>query len=231
MNRLKLLVLLVLLLFFIAPHADGVNKPKLHKRGKQVGIYGWNPAANRWTAVGMEFYGGMSSLKVVPGLHHSFHVSMHTGTTAADKMFMLVDLSDTTNWPHTDTGSIDVGYVHVAIACDNAFTGEIVLGFLSDVDDTNGDFNHIICWSFTLKNDTHVVDSSTFGSLGHFECSVDNFFGEVTANSTLLQTDVSLTGPDGNTSYPSGNGDLVLFCDVPAGNVEVAVNITYHTGS
>ena len=65
-----------------------------------------------------------------------------------------------------------------------------------------------------------------FGAFG-MDLELDHWFGPTTANSTVFQTDVDLEGPDGNTSYPSGNGDLVMTITRAATSVAVGVTIGY----
>jgi len=56
-----------------------------------------------------------------------------------------------------------------------------------------------------------------------------NFFGPITANDTTWQTDVNLQGPDGNTSFPSGNGDMVMLITQTAGDISVSLTVGYRT--
>ena len=44
---------------------------------------------------------------------------------------------------------------------------------------------------------------------------------------SVFQTDVNLDGPDGNNSFPSGNGDLVMLVEVSAGTVDVSITLGY----
>ena len=139
--------------------------------------------------------------------------------------FMLIDLSDTSNWTHSETGHINIEYVIIEIDPDTSFLGEIKFGFLTNVDGDNGDFNQIIDIDMVKKSDL-LVEVINFGSHG-FDCEVDHHFGPITANSVLFQTDVNLEGPDGNTSYPSGDGDLALRVERSGGEVDVSVTIGY----
>ncbi len=225
---MRRIALVVLALLITVPSAYGIDTSKRRNSNVQ-GIAGFDSRRNTWTILEAERYKGESSLKFVPGHHHQDHVALQTGNVAADKMFMLVDLSDTTNWPHSATTSLAIEHIHVTISCDNAYTGVVSIGFLSGVTATNGDFNHLVDWNFVLKNDTFLKDNVTFGVGGQIHNDTDHLFGPVEADSLLLQTDVDLFGPDGATDYPSGNGDIVLFCDVPAGNVNVTVSMCYHT--
>jgi hypothetical protein len=172
---------------------------------------------------------GRTSQFVASGFTDTHTVHLDTGQVSATTTqgFMLVDLSDTTNWTHSNTGHINVEYLMIEIDPDASFVGEIKLGFLTNVDGTDGDFNDIFNIDMRRKADllVHTID---FGSHG-LDCETNHHFGPVTANSTLYQTDVNLQGPDGATSYPSGNGDLVLQVGVTAGSVNVSMTVGYES--
>lgn len=173
--------------------------------------------------------GDLVSQYVTPGPRDSFMAMLQTGDVAVDTAFMLVDLSDTTNWPHAKTGIISVEGIHIHINPAAAFRGEVVIGWLSGVDATNGDLNKLTKWDFTQLG-TPVTECICYLNLGGFHCKTDNWFGQTLANDVLFQTDVNLKGPDGGAAaYPSGNGDLVLRIDRTAGNASVALEILYHT--
>ncbi len=186
---------------------------------------------NGTTEVDVENFEGVGSLKVVPGEHRTLYVHSNLEAIAATTGFMLVDLSDITNWPHTGIAHIDIESVTVQINPITAFRGDVELGYLSDVDADNGDFNVIFTWHFDQNADT-VFQRLDFGALGHFHANATTpqWFGPVTANDAIWQTDVNLLGPDGNTSYPSGNGDLVLKITRSAGTVDASILVGYHTG-
>lgn len=170
---------------------------------------------------------GRVSQSVVSGFTNTFTIHAEFHDIAAQTAFMLIDLSDTTNWPHTDTGKIIVEYIILQVDPDNTFAGEIKLGFLSDVDTVNGDFNQILEIDFR-KQAGLLVEVINFGSHG-FDCEVAQHFGVVSADNTLFQTDVNLLGPDGATSYPSGNDDLVMLVEQTAGQVNLSLTIGYET--
>ena len=56
-----------------------------------------------------------------------------------------------------------------------------------------------------------------------------HWFGPTTLNDNTLQTDLCVIGPDAATSYPSGNGDLVMKIEVGASSVAVGMTIGYRT--
>ncbi len=169
---------------------------------------------------------GRHSQYVVTGFADAQSVHLDTDSVGAVTAFMLVDISDTTNWKHTNTDHVIIDHILIEVDPDADFLGEIKVGFLSSVDATNGDFNQIIDFDMRKKSDL-IIEDLTFG--GGFHCQASTHFGPILADSTLFQTDVDLQGPDAATSYPSGNGDLILLVDWDAGAVDVSVTLIYET--
>jgi hypothetical protein len=182
------------------------------------------------TNVNVETYEGTTSLLTTPGQHANFAIHLDAQGIAAEQGFMLIDLSDTTNWPHTNTGHIDIEYINIQVDGSTAYRGDVRIGWLENVDATNGDLNVLHTWHFDQAAGV-LVDSLSFGQAGHFHAETDNWFGPTEANETLWQTDVNLQGPDGNTSYPSGDGDLVMKVERTAGTVDVSMLVGYSTES
>jgi len=158
--------------------------------------------------------------------------TMHVASVAATTGYMLVDLSDTINWKHFETGHIDLVFVNIMINPGGSFSGSVDLGFLSNVDATNGDLNVIRYWPLDSESTPgqSVYELIQFGGIDKwFHCGTERAFLTTHANSTLFQTDVNLEGPDGNTAYPSGNGDLVLRVVRTAGAISFGVLVGYVT--
>lgn len=170
---------------------------------------------------------GVTSLSQVPGNFDVEVIHLDAEDISADEGFMLIDLSDTTNWPHSDVGHIDILFMMLTTDPTSTFAGDIELGFLSNVDATNGDLNEIFEIHMEKKPepDLFIINYGAFG----IALETDHFFGPITANDTIWQTDVNLQGPDGNASYPSGNGDLVMKITRTAGDISVSVTIGYRT--
>ena len=76
---------------------------------------------------------------------------------------MVIDLSDSTNWPHTKTGHIDIVYIVVNVNPTATFEGDIQLGFLDNVDGTDGDFNGIMEIYMDKKQDS-ITQMMNFGA-------------------------------------------------------------------
>lgn len=169
---------------------------------------------------------GRSSQYIVDGFADTSTIHLDTGSVEAQTAFMLVDISDTTNWSHTLTDHIIIRHILIQVDPDSTYLGEVNIGFLSSVDATDGDFNTIIDLDLAKKSDLIIEDLEFVGG---FHCQASTHFGPIDANLALFQTDVSLPGPDGATSYPSGNGDLVMVVERSAGAVDVSVTMIYET--
>ena len=173
--------------------------------------------------------GGRRSQFVATGYGDTDIVHIDVQNIVTQTAFMLIDLSDTVNWPHANTGYINIEYIILEIDPDGSYVGEVKLGFLSNVGATNGDFHQIIDLDMVRKADL-LVEVIDFGAHG-MDLEKSHWFGPTTANSLLFQTDVNLLGPDGNTSYPSGDGDLVMIIERAGGAVDVSMTIGYETST
>jgi len=172
---------------------------------------------------------GRTSQYFAEGFADSQTVHLDMEAISAKTAFMLVDISDTTNWKHTNTDHVIIKYVLLAVDPDTNYRGEIQIGFLSNVDATNGDFNLIFDLDLAQKSDLTIISMPFTGN--GFHTQLGTHFGPITANSTLFQTDLNLGGPDDSSTitYPSGDGDLVVLVKRTAGTTDAAVTIIYET--
>lgn len=173
---------------------------------------------------------GRKSQYTVSGFSDAVSMHLDIATNSTLIAVMLVDISDTTNWKHTNTGEIVIDYIVIEVDPSANFLGEVKIGYLTNVDGTNGDFNQILDIDMARKADL-FAETVEFGSHG-IHCSDTRHFGPIIANSTLFQTDVNLGGPDdpATLTYPSGNGDLVMIIDGDGTNsVDVSLTIGYET--
>lgn len=154
------------------------------------------------------------------------HIDIEQSATSTTG-YMVIDLSDSTKWPHTATGHIDIVYILLNINPTATFVGDIAFGFLTNVDGTNGDFNGL----FEIHMDKKQDSVTQFMNFGAFEMSLESthWFGPITANDVIWQTDVDLTGPDGTTTFPSGNGDFVMLVTATTSDVAVGLTVGYRT--
>lgn len=173
---------------------------------------------------------GRTSQFTASGFTDTNTVHLDVATSSTLIAYMLIDLSDTGNWKHSNTGHINLEYINIEVDPDSTWVGEIKIGFLEDVDAINGDFHQIIDVDMARKT-ALIIESFEFGSHG-FDCQSTSHFGPIIANSVLFQTDIDLGGPDdpGTLTYSSGPGDLVFIVDGDGANfVDVSITIGYET--
>lgn len=192
-------------------------------------LYFFNLSDDTWYKSGPDIiiYEDDRSTRVIPGSDEVFRVTMNLQNMAASTACMIIDLSDTVNWPHSNTGHIDIlNYsLNLNPSGTPAFLGDFSLGFLSNVDATNGDFHDIQTWHMQ-KGANNISEHYDFAMV-HYSMELSKWFGPVTVDDTTFQTDVDLPGPDGLTAYPSGDGDLVLKVIMSAGTVDISITVAY----
>lgn len=147
---------------------------------------------------------------------------------AATTGYVLIDVSDTVNFPHKRTGTIHLTEYQISINPTSTFVGQILLGFLEEVDDTDGSFKPIICWKLE-KQSIPVVDGMSFYN-GALIADVDHFLVPGNPADATWQTDTPLASPLDNvapfTTVP-GAGDMVMKIVRTAGEVNVGVTLRY----
>ena len=176
---------------------------------------------------------GRTSQYVAAGFTETETVHLDVGTSSAQIAYMLIDISNTSSWQHTNTGHINIEYILLEVDPDSNWIGEVKIGFLEDVNVNNGDFYTVIDIDMARKSGL-LVENIDFGSHG-LDCESNHHFGPITANSTLFQTSgANLGGPDdpATLTYPSGDGDLVMVIDGDGTNtVDVSITIGYETAT
>lgn len=214
-------------------------------KGLQVLIAKYDPATDRMVAISSDSplpastelatvsqitKDGKTSLYVVSGFTETYTVHMDVQSVVLTTAFMLIDLSNASgNWKHTETGHINLEYLIIEVDPDTSFLGEIKLGFLTNVDAINGDFNQVIDIDMIKKSDL-LVENLNFGSHG-MDLQTSHHFGPMLVDSVLFRTGLDLGGPDDPAviTYPSGDGDLILLIERSAGEVDVSVTLGYET--
>ncbi len=179
---------------------------------------------------GVSNHEGRVSLYTVSGFSDTESVHMDISTAINGTIaYMVIDLSDMTNWKHTRTDHIVIEYMMLMISPTANFLGDVRLGYLRNVDGTNGDFVDIFNVNMNRKSDL-FVEVLDFGSHG-LHCTYDHHFGPIVADSVLFQTDVNLGGPDDSTTltYPSGDGDLAMLVTSNGNAVDVSLTVGYET--
>ena len=171
--------------------------------------------------------GGIASACVSPGDWEVHTVFFGIGVKNVDYPMMIVDLSNASGkWPHTAAADthINVLSLSMTVNVNEDFAGEIDIGFLSSVTDDNSILNPIDGDGYNAY--MHIA-LRTFKDYAFrpISCRTSEYFGP-SETLTNFQSDVAITGPDGAT-YLSGDGDLVLFIDLGAGNIAMTGVVQY----
>ncbi|KKK68602.1 hypothetical protein LCGC14_2942400 [marine sediment metagenome] len=175
---------------------------------------------------------GRTSQFVASGFTETETIHIDVSTNSTLIAYMLIDISDTTNWKHTNTGHINLEWILFEVDPDSSWVGQIKIGFLESVNATDGDFHQIFDIDMERKT-ALIVENLDFGSHG-LDCESNHHFGPIIADSTLFQTDVTIGGPNapGTPTYASGAGDLVMIIDGDGTNfVDVSITIGYETAA
>lgn len=172
---------------------------------------------------------GKTSQFVAMGFTDTDSIHLDVVITTDPIAFMLVDLSNTAVWPHTNTDHVVLEYIILEVDPGSTFSGEVKIGYLKNVDADNGDIVTLV--DIDMKRQSAVLLAPIdFGSHG-IHCDDAHHFGPTDTNNTLFQTDAGalLGGPNdpGTGAYASGAGDLVLLVTgASTGNTSVDVSVT-----
>ena len=145
--------------------------------------------------------------------------------------FIIIDLSDTTNYPHVNTGYIHIDYFSITV--DAATNADYIInfGYLENVDGTNGDFYEIFHFSGSKTVGNQLQSEKNFAPNGPKLRSASVVTSDKSLNDVAFQTDVNLASTLDVTTAdtPSGNGDLVMRVVLTGGVIDIEVALGYHT--
>lgn len=128
---------------------------------------------------------------------------------------VVVDLSDTTNFPHKYTGRIDISQIGMQVDRESSAVGRFQMGVVTRVDATSGDVTFFRSIMFEKGNETNFVRLETLAPLEIQTGVVGGKTQEIVSsgfvvNDTGLQTDVPLKSPLGDATVAPGVGDIVV---------------------
>jgi hypothetical protein len=155
-----------------------------------------------------------------------------SGPITATQNYILVDISDTTNYKHVNTGFLHWEWLRIFSEVSANANYKVEVGYLSNVDATNGDFSVL----YIAKGDNvvgRVVNEFLpYAPAGPRASDTYAVTSTRYVDDTAFQTDVNLRStidPTGTAATPSGNGDLAIRITVTAGTVDLSVNLGYHS--
>lgn len=148
--------------------------------------------------------------------------------------YILIDLSDTTNYSHDNTTIVHLDWICWDIDATTTPAADymVMFGYLDNVDATNGDlfaYHHISGTRTTglLQEDCIIINPN--GWLGNGQ----HVTGHTAIDDVAFQTDVNLgsTRDSGTADTPSGDGDIAVRTIMAAGTIDLVLSGGYHTHS
>jgi hypothetical protein len=198
---------------------------------------------------------GFLSLMFITGLAHAdlfdyvrdkavaVHYSNSIAAAVTSTSAVLIDLSDTVNWPHKDNGAINISSIRVGFDKAAASTATVRIGVVNFVNTSTGS----VTWFYKSSNDLNVsnTDVDQFDSYGEgflrtkivpvnvtsagvYSDGKTPYIAsnEITTGSTVYQTDVVLPSLL-STGSASGQGDIVIEITKGVVAVNLQIEIVY----
>jgi len=156
---------------------------------------------------------------------------------------LLIDKSDTTNWPHVKDQWINVDSIKLSVDGVAASTQSVKIGVVSKIHASSGS----VTWFHTYRKELNVTGNQTMVEGGNYNPApsflrlrVDGgvSFGDgegstsylisndTDLNTTTYQSDVNLPSPDGNTA--PGIGDIIMQISNGASAIVIDAQLIYH---
>lgn len=192
--------------------------------GSSVVIYGPDPGDPPVNTISQE---GIVSLRTAPGLDNDFHVSLDTGATSAATGFILIDLSDTASFPHTNTGHVIITWEKISISPSTAFRGSVCVGVLTDSGIVSSDIDLLNNFEFTQAAPNNVNVFHEYNG-HHFSSKSDRYLVDGLTDDQIFTTGGALAIPGPGTAAPA-IGDIILKITRSAGTVDVTYSLGYRT--
>lgn len=166
------------------------------------------------------------------GAEPCFFAAMSMSGIVAGGFAILVDLSDTTNFPHDIVGGIYASGVYLSVDRDNTATGDLFLGVITRIDGASADISYLQGFHFEKANDQSVFRDRVYGpdNLLSFEVSGGQLVGSITGaklTTTSVNTGVTLASPRGAATVVPAVGDIIVGWRHTAGEYSFAASMQY----
>ncbi len=149
---------------------------------------------------------------------------------AANGYAVLVDLSDTTNFPHSRVGRIDLSATYFQVDKQQNATGAVRLGVITRVNGTDADVTFVQGVRFDKSNERHINRDRNYApsqlKLGVEAGSANRALGVNETGITAINTGLTLDSPAG--AVTPAVGDVVIGWEQGTANFDFAVSAFYH---
>jgi len=160
--------------------------------------------------------------------HDGTSIAFSAAGVAATTGYVLVDLSDSTNYPHTETGRVDIDWIIMDYLGDSTCVGSIEVGFIASITSSNADW-HSLAKAHLDKKEIERPIQINFNPQ-HIVCSTTEHLSGGTMfhnDDTTFQDDTALAATYATVAPAAG--DLICKVTLSAGSVGFAITIGYHT--
>jgi hypothetical protein len=148
---------------------------------------------------------------------------------------ILIDLSDTTNFPHNGTNRIDLSHVKVVAELAANSVGAVKLGVITAITATNADMSWVYIVPFEKSASRRILSLINF-SPSQLKLGVDggalqfiitnNFSTSVTA----VNSATNLNSPRGTSTVTPAVGDVIIQYKHDSGSAwDALVSTFYHS--
>lgn len=152
----------------------------------------------------------------------------------ASSWAILIDLSDTVNFPHDETGAAHVSLISLQVDRGNTSVGLVQVGVVTRVDGINGDVTSFAAVRFENGSPTNVIRDINFAP-SQVKCGV--VAGATThmvsnsklLNDTGLQTDIAIPTATGGTAFPAVGDVVVKYTHTSGSAWTGGVGVLYHS--
>ncbi len=171
-------------------------------------------------------------------IHYRLNVAANTSTST-----VLIDLSNTTTWPHKETGEVDFSSIKVEFDKAAASTATAKIGIANYVGYSTGS----VTWFYTKENNLNVSNTGIGDPLHIEPCFVRAravpastadtdgstpfiMSSDVTSGSAIYKSSATYFNSPISTVYVNpSRGDIFLFVQTGAAAVTVTVDLQYHS--
>lgn len=152
-----------------------------------------------------------------------------SGAVTATTYAILIDLSDTVNFPHSDTGRVDLYSSFLFVDRSSSATGLVRLGVITRIDGTDADVAYVQGVSFNNTADRIIERDRQF----RIPLKLGQSGGELTriatgfkaTNIAAINTAITLPSPKGNVT--PAIGDIVVEFEHTSGTYTASVSGQY----
>ncbi|GAI22082.1 unnamed protein product, partial [marine sediment metagenome] len=165
----------------------------------------------------------------IHGSHDGDSISFEEDDIDVTTGYVLIDLSDTTNYPHSGTERVGVDWIVVTGLADTSAVGYFDIGFITRIDGVNSDWYSIFHDHFDKKEERFEIMLNLVPQ--SVECNPTKHLsggGMKFVNDATFNTGGTVKGTYSDTTPPAV-GDLVLKVTRSAGQTDLAVAVGYHT--